>query len=228
MQADDSGVHEAGSACSSEGASPVHIRLTQDLHARGAEEPAEGVLADSASGEDALAPRDVCGGGGGSAVFEFVSDALLPAVVDVAVLESFAYALFDIESCIEELESLLQRLARTICVSVIRAFMRGGRPGLVTLHKVLPNVFRTFCVPSPHDVLIQCGLVPVYPDTVCEFPSFFFQPDLDGCWMIEQDSGKAEHRTMKRKRSSEPIKTSAELQQAYVGVRVGWSSASNS
>jgi len=158
----------------------------------------------------------------------------MPAVVDVAVLESFAYALFDIESCIDELESLLQRLARTICVSVIKTFVRGGRPGLVTLHKVLPNVFRTFCVPSPHDVLIQCGLVPVYPDTVCEFPSFFFQPDLDGCWMIEQDSGKAEHRMMKRKRSSEPPpppinnKTSAELQQAYVGVRVGWSSASNS
>jgi hypothetical protein len=174
------------------------------------------VLTFPVPGEDTLAPRDVCGG------FDFVSDALV--TVDVSVLESFAYALSDVESSIEEIESLLQRLAYVICVSVIKTFVRGGRSGLVVLKKVLPNIFRTYCVPSPYDVLVKCGLVPVYPDTLCEYPSFYFQPDLDGIWMIEQDSGK-EH-GKKRKRPEAP--RSDQLQQDYEAVRSGWSSASNS
>lgn len=144
-------------------------------------------------GKEALASRDFCGD------YDFVSDALVPA--DDSVLEFFSYALSDIESCIDELEGTMRRLSYTICVSVIKTFIRGDRVGLVQLRKVLPSIFKTFCVPSPSELLVKCGLIPEYPDPACEFPSFFLQPDLDGCWMIDQYNNGKEPR--KRKRSSE-------------------------
>lgn len=148
MQADDSRVCEAGDAGESsetEGTSPIPLRLSQDLHERHAEVVAPGVCAVPVRGEDPLAPGDVCYPG----AFDFVSDAL------EAVDESFTYALNDIESTIEDIETSLAPHVFPICFSLIKSFVGGDKTGLVRLKKVYPAVFKTFSVSSPYDGLVD-------------------------------------------------------------------------
>ena len=50
------------------------------------------------------------------------------------------------------------------CQAEIKAFVRGGTPGLDRLRKVLPSVFRHYKVTSRREqaqILIQCRLFPV-------------------------------------------------------------------
>ena len=63
------------------------------------------------------------------------------------------------------------------------AFVRGDRPGLVRLQRVLPNIFRAFPTCDQHTVLVECGLYP------CAGPhegflSFHLNPDREGSKML--------------------------------------------
>lgn len=158
-----------------------------------------------------MAPRDVCYSGS----FHFVSEAL--EVVDESVLESFSYALNDIESTLDDIEISLAPHIFPVCVSLVKSFVQGGRVGLARLKKVLPSIFSSFSVGSPYDVLLECGLIPEYSHACNGYPSFFFHPDLDGCQMIE----RLEPATRKRKRD---IPVSEQLQQTYESARSSWTS----
>jgi len=62
------------------------------------------------------------------------------------------------------------------CTSEIKAFVRGGTPGLDRLRKVLSSVFRHYKVTSRKEqaqILIQCRLFPVLDG---ERMSFEFNP----------------------------------------------------
>jgi hypothetical protein len=97
---------------------------------------------------------------------------------------------------------------RDACVGNIKAFVRGGMPGLRRLHKVLPNIFKTFPVEDARGVLIQCGLKPIWPDGA-EYPTFAFNP-LKGCPLTPENK--------RRKKSSD------ELTKDYEAARSDWSS----
>jgi len=63
------------------------------------------------------------------------------------------------------------------------AFVRGDRPGLVRLQRVLPNIFRAFPTCNQEAVLAECGLNP------CEGPhegflSFYLNPEREGYNML--------------------------------------------
>ena len=50
------------------------------------------------------------------------------------------------------------------CTAEIRAFVRGGDPGLARLREVLPNIFKFYGVHGKYQrarVLMACQLVPV-------------------------------------------------------------------
>lgn len=243
MQTGDSRVCEAGDPGEfgeAQGSPPVSVRLTQDFHERGPEDPAEGVLTDAVRGEDPVAPRDVlpsdCG-------FGFVTEALNN---DIDESSFIAYALDDVESAIEGIEQALEPtivfyaleeaefilgniedfmrpLVSPVCISLIKSFVSGGRTGLVRLQKVLPSIFLSFPVHSPYDILVKCGLVPVYPTSDCAFPSFLFQPELDGLQMISyQESSITATKKRKREPPPKPSSSSEQLQQNYERVRSNW------
>ena len=50
------------------------------------------------------------------------------------------------------------------CTAEIRAFARGGTPGLARLRKVLPNIFDFYDIPTKYQqakVLMACKLTPI-------------------------------------------------------------------
>jgi len=50
------------------------------------------------------------------------------------------------------------------CTAEIRAFVRGGTPGLARLREVLPTIFKHYRVKNKYErarVLMACKLVPV-------------------------------------------------------------------
>lgn len=60
------------------------------------------------------------------------------------------------------------------CTAEIRAFARGGTPGLARLKEVLPNVFRHYEIPTKFQqarILMACKLRPVQegPHVTFEF-----------------------------------------------------------
>jgi hypothetical protein len=93
------------------------------------------------------------------------------------------------------------------CVGTIKAFVRGGMPGLRRLHAVLPNIFKTFPDEDARSVLVECGLMPVVIEGA-EYPSFMFDP-LKGCPLTPEKK--------KRKKGSD------ELVKDYETARSGWS-----
>lgn len=102
---------------------------------------------------------------------------------------------------------------------MIKAFIRGGRIGLLCLKKVLPSIFKEFPLCDPYKSLVECGLLPLYPESDCPFPTFWFNPDLDGILMIQPvEKGRHHHAGRKRK-------SSVDLVQTYDAVRCEWSSA---
>lgn len=105
------------------------------------------------------------------------------------------------------------------CLQVIKAFIRGGRVGLVCLQKALPSIFKEFPMCDPYKSLAECGLLPLYLETGCPFPTFWFNPDLDGILMIQP----FEKHAGGRKR-----KSSGELIQGYEAARSSWEKPSNS
>jgi hypothetical protein len=62
------------------------------------------------------------------------------------------------------------------CTTEIRAFARGGTPGLARLKQVLPTIFRHYGVPTKYEqarILIACKLRPIQdgPHVTFEFKS---------------------------------------------------------
>lgn len=67
------------------------------------------------------------------------------------------------------------------CLAELRAFCRGGAPGLERLHRVLPAIFRHYCVPEAQQraLLGEFGLRPHY-DTLARRVSFYLDSALFG------------------------------------------------
>jgi hypothetical protein len=62
-----------------------------------------------------------------------------------------------------DIESISMFIA-SACTAEIRAFVRGGTPGLARLRRVLPRIFEFYGVEGRYEqarVLIQCKLRPV-------------------------------------------------------------------
>lgn len=202
MQEEDRELFESGAGGSgeAEGAPPPDLRLARGVHEGGTDEPAESVLALANPADDPVSPSDVCA----------PAD---PADGPVPPSEGPGAGAFD----------FLGETGREACVGYIKAFVRGGRCGLERLQKVLPSIFRTFQGLLPYeDVLIECGLEPMLTTPASEFPTFYFNPLLDGAGMVRAS----------RKRPLQPdveedveLYRSQELLQAYEAVRSEWSSS---
>lgn len=164
----------------SEGAPPADLRLARGVHEGGADEPAQGVLADADPADDPVPSGDVCGRG-----FDFLS-----APEDERETD------------------------REACVGNIRAFVRGGTPGLHRLRRVLPNIFRTFPDLPPSEVLVECGLTPL--SSGGEFPTFLIHSDTPSPSRKRPRVEDDHHETLCR---------SQELLEAYEAARSSWESS---
>jgi hypothetical protein len=63
------------------------------------------------------------------------------------------------------------------CTAEIRAFVRGGTPGLARLKEVLPNVFSFYGIPTKYQqarVLMSCKLKPIQEG---QHVTFEFKPE---------------------------------------------------
>ena len=63
------------------------------------------------------------------------------------------------------------------CTAEIRAFVRGGTPGLARLKEVLPNVFTFYGIPTKYQqarVLMSCKLIPIQEG---QHVTFEFKPE---------------------------------------------------
>jgi hypothetical protein len=191
MQEDHQGIRdtERGETGEAKGASTPDLRLTKDLCDGDASKNPEGMLALASETGGAL---PLCNLSFGPGTFAFLSDAE-PGTGDGGVSE-------DNEKCSE----------------VIKAFIEGGRVGLVVLKKVLPNVFKTYpkCVPT--EVLADCGLSVLSTGKEDGYPTFFFNPEKDGRWMLEPFGSPSK----KRQRVSDSNTPSTPQHSSYISTEL--------
>lgn len=193
MQGNDDGFCESGTERTDEaqGVAAADVRFAQDIHSGETDGSAEGVLSHASPADLPVPPSNILSPGGlGDGAFSFL----------------------------EPPNTGEQETEREACVGNIKAFVRGGREGLLRLQQVLPSIFKTFPDADPCSVLIECGLSPSMNGKDW---SFIFRPDLDG-----DDMCKPRLAQRKRKLVDEDVELyrSQELMEAFEAARAEWSS----